>query len=242
VFNPTKKVVTSQSFLRTLQRYQIPHNQPPKHPLKTTAPLRLLYHADDSQRPQLTHALFRAYWVDGKDVGDKAVLQDIVRQAGISGGQSLVDAIANGKHEGEHERNELAKATDLAVKRGSPGVPAFWIPDELWTDAQGEQRHGRLYWGQDRMHFVEAVLYALNEGNTTDGLIATSKPLYNLMPRCTSDLKIAAGEQVKLEFWYDFSSPWAFLGWATLPRLQRQFGAKLQIEMKPFLLGILFRE
>jgi len=34
----------------------------------------------------------------------------------------------------------------------------------------------------------------------------------------------------------------AFLGWTQLDRLQRQFGSKLRIEMKPFLLGILFRE
>jgi 2-hydroxychromene-2-carboxylate isomerase len=242
VFNPTKKVVSAQTFLRTLKRFHIPHNQPPVHPLKTTSPLRLLYHVNESQRPQLTHALFRAYWVEGKDVSSKAVLQEIVQKSGISGAQDLLQAIEKGKHEGEHERNELAKATDLAVKRGSPGVPGFWIEDEVWTNSQGERKQGRLYWGQDRMHFVEAVLNALNKGSSTDGIITISRSLYDLMPRCSPQLKIGTGEQVKLEFWYDFSSPWAFLGWATLARLQRQFGTQLKIEMKPFLLGILFRE
>ena len=242
MFNPTKKAITSRAFRRTLRRHGIPYNEPPQHPIKTTSPLRLLYFADESQRPQLTHALFHAYWVEGKDVSDKAVLKDVVRKAGVPGAHHLIEAIEKGTHEGEHERKELEMATDLVVQRGSPGVPAFWIPDEVWNDKDGKRKEGRLYWGQDRMHFVEAVLTALNEGKNTDDLSTISEPLQTLVPRCASEQKIAEGEQVKLEFWYDFSSPWAFLGWALLARLRRQFGTKLQIEMKPFLLGILFRE
>jgi len=242
VFNPTKKAITSSAFRRTLRRYRIPYNEPPQHPIKTTAPLRLLYFADESQRPPLTHALFHAYWVEGKDVSNKTVLLDVVRKARVSGSHRLIEAIEKGSHEGERERKELEMTTDLAVQRGSPGVPAFWIPDEVWIDRHGERKEGRLYWGQDRMHFVEAVLTALNEGKDTNNLSTISKPLQSLIPRCIPERKIAEGEQVKLEFWYDFSSPWAFLGWASLARLRRQFGTKLQIEMKPFLLGILFRE
>jgi 2-hydroxychromene-2-carboxylate isomerase len=47
---------------------------------------------------------------------------------------------------------------------------------------------------------------------------------------------------VKLEFWYDFSSPWAFLGWTQLESLKKMFDSGLEIEMKPILLGALFRE
>lgn len=242
VFNPTKKTVTSRAFRRTLRRYQIPYNEPPRHPMKTTGPLRLLYFADESQRPQLTHALFRAYWVERKDVSNRDVLLDAVRKSGLSDANYLIEAIKSGRHEREHEREALEMATSLAVLRGSPGVPAFWIPDEVYNDKNGERKQGRLYWGQDRMHFVEAVLLALNEGKNSDGLSKISKPLQSLIPRCARRLEILGGESVKLEFWYDFSSPWAFLGWANLARLQRQFGTKLQIEMKPFLLGILFRE
>lgn len=91
---------------------------------------------------------------------------------------------------------------------------------------------------QDRMQFVEAVLLA---GGDEQRLPTISKPLRSLEPRCVRG-SIPQGQEVKLEFWYDFSSPWAFLGWTQLQRLQRQFGERLSIEMKPFLLGILFRE
>lgn len=211
--------------------------------MKTTAALRLLYHVYESQRPALTKALFRAYWVEGKNVSDKSVLVDAVRSSNISKADDAVAAIKDGTFEGDRERKELETATDLAVQRGTPGVPAFWIPEETWTDREGNEQKGRLYWGQDRMHFVEAVLLALNEGENGQNIGLISKPLQSLIPRCVQPRKLGGGDgQVKVEFWYDFSSPWAFLGWTQLARLQRQFGPSLVVDMKPFLLGILFRE
>ena len=238
VFNPTKKNITSRAFQRTLKRYDIAYHEPPQHPVKTTAPLRLLYFVDASERPKLTHALFRAYWVEGKNVNDRATLIDAVKWSGIARSDDIVKAVESGDFEGRQERQELETATDDAVQRGAPGVPSFWIPDELWTDRKGKRRRGRLYWGQDRMQFVEAVLMA---GGDEQKLSAISQPLRSLEPRCTKR-SIPQNEEVRLEFWCDFSSPWAFLGWTQLARLQRLFGDKLKIEMKPFLLGILFRE
>ncbi|KAK5172010.1 uncharacterized protein LTR77_003647 [Saxophila tyrrhenica] len=238
VFNPTKKAVTSKGFRRTLQRLQIPHNEPPRHPVKTTAALRLLYFVSDTDRPKLTHALFRAYWVERKNVIENSTLVEAVRSSGIAQADRVLEALADGSYEGPQQRQALETATDDAVQRGTPGVPAFWVPHEKWTDSQGQQQYGRLYWGQDRMQFVEAILMA---GGDEKKVSSISKPLRSLEPRCARG-QISEGEQVKLEFWYDFSSPWAFLGWTQLQRLQRQFGDRLSIEMKPFLLGILFRE
>jgi 2-hydroxychromene-2-carboxylate isomerase len=240
-FNPTKRAITGKAFQRTLKRQNIKYNEPPLHPQKTTAPLRLLYFVDEADRPRLTHALYRAYWVDGRNMSEKETLIDAVRQSSLAGSERIIQAIRNGSFEGTNQRHELEVATDMAVKHGAFGVPGFWIPAEIWTDKNGTQKQGRLYWGQDRMHFVEAVLLALNEGKNGNDLGSVSKPLRGLIPRCTR-LGIPSGEEVKLEFWYDFSSPWAFLGWTQLDALRRQFGSGLQIEMKPFLLGILFRE
>ena len=172
-------------------------------------------------------------------MSDIASLADVVRRSGLVSMESVLEAIRNGSFEGSKERQELETATDAAVRRGAPGVPSFWIPDEMWTDRNGESKLGRLYWGQDRMQFVEGVLLAMNEGRR---LSEISMPLQNLIPRSRNAKLIPSEEEVKLEFWYDFSSPWAFLGWTQLGRLQRQFGKRLQIVMKPFLLGILFRE
>ena len=226
VFNATKKVVSSQAFNRTLKRYKVPFRQPDRHPQKTTSALRLIYSVPNEERPALTKALFKAYWVDNKDVSDPAVLQGIARRADILEFRTDNPAL----------RETLEKATLNAVKRGAPGVPSFFLPSETWTDGNGKTQQGRLYWGQDRMHFVEAVLIALKKGITYDQV----PDLRGLQPRCLNTL--SPTKPTKLEFWYDFSSPWAFLGWTQLERLRRQAGPQLEIELKPFVLGILFRQ
>src|ERR1700744_653381 len=68
VFNPTKKAISSRAFNRTLKRYNIPLKQPATHPRRTPDALRLIYSVPNSERPALTHALFKAYWQDDKDV------------------------------------------------------------------------------------------------------------------------------------------------------------------------------
>ncbi len=230
--------MTSKGFQRTLKRLGIPHNEPPRHPVKTTAALRLLYFLKNDDRAKLTHALYRAYWVDRKDVSEQVTLEEAIRSSGIAHAEDVVEALQGRRVEGPAQRKSLETATADAVERGTPGVPAFWVPHEMWTDRQGQRRQGRLYWGQDRMQFVEAVLLAAGDERQ---LSSIPKSLRSLEPRCVRG-PIPSGEEMKLEFWYDFSSPWAFLGWTQLQRLQRQFGERLSIEMKPFLLGILFRE
>lgn len=239
VFNPTKKAVTGLAFKRTIQRLGLEYNEPPQHPVKTTAPLRLLYYVAETHRPALSKALFRAYWVEGKNVSQTSTLIEAIRSSKISTAEDLIKIVESGGFEGQAQRQQLEKSTDLAVERGTPGVPAFWAPNEVWIDRAGKQRIGRLYWGQDRMHFLEAVLLANGDGKN---LSSMSKPLRSLEPRCVRRAVPPSGEEIKLEFWYDFSSPWAFLGWSQLESLKRQFGDRLHIEMKPFLLGILFRE
>jgi 2-hydroxychromene-2-carboxylate isomerase len=231
IFNSAKKAITSASFNRTLKRYRIPHNASSAHLRKTTAALRLIHHLPNAERPQLTKALFRAYWVDGADVTDHKVLLDLARRSGIPSAQQLTDEVFNDTK----DRKSLETATDQVIARGSPGVPAFWIEDEVWTSADGSQSQGRLYWGQDRMLFVEAVMRGLQLGKSFDQVPAIA----GLHPRCVRDIPKG---RVKLEFWYDFSSPWAFLGWSQLQRLKRICGDNLEIEMMPILLGALFRE
>ncbi|KAF1963717.1 thioredoxin-like protein [Byssothecium circinans] len=232
VFNSTKKAVTAKSMQRTLRRYQIAYNPPPQHPRKTVNALRLLYAVDGEERKVLTERLFRAYWVEGRDVSNEEVLLDVVRESGIES----ASALSKERFKDEKARKELEDATADAIDRGAFGVPGFWIPEARWTDFSGEERTGRFYWGQDRMHFVEAELLALQNGRGWDGV----QGLKSLLPRCIPQNRVSG--KVKVEFWYDFSSPWAFLGWTQLERMKRAFGPELEIVMKPFLLGILFRE
>lgn len=230
VFNPTKKAVTGQSFQRTLKKYHIQYNPPPQHPRKSVNALRLLYCVQDGEeRWKLSEALFKAYWATGRDVSNNEVLLQIAKEVGIKSVSKDSFADANA-------RKQLEASTQDAIDRGAFGVPGFFIPGVQWTDFNGESRQGRFFWGQDHMHFVEATLLS---AATMSGW--TSAPnLRSLMPRVVPNNRVHG--KVKLEFWYDFSSPWAFLGYTQIARLQRTFGPELEIIMKPFLLGILFRE
>ncbi|KAI8938603.1 hypothetical protein NX059_004476 [Plenodomus lindquistii] len=242
VFNPTKKAVGQQSMRRTLRRYNIAYSPPPQHPRKSVDALRLLYcvdggNGDGGERKVLSEALFRAYWVEGRDVANRQVLLDIVRECGIPSAskislQSLDDEAA---------RAELETATAEAIERGAFGVPGFWISDVQWTDLEGHEKKGRFFWGQDRMHFVEATLLSLQSAPTIPFPASWSQAphLRSLIPRALPTN--ATPVPTRLEFWFDFSSPWAYLGYTQLARLQRTF-PNLTIELKPFLLGILFRE
>lgn len=217
---------------RTLRRYQIAYNPPSQHPRKTVNALRLLYAVDGEDRRVLTRKLFRAYWVEGRDVSDDDELLRIVKESGIKNAREISrSAFADAK-----ARKELENATAEAIERGAFGVPGFWVPDAVWTAFNGERKRGRFFWGQDRMHFVEASLLALRKDEGWSGVTG----LKSLMPRCCGENK--TNGKVRVEFWYDFSSPWAFLGWTQLERMKRTFGPDLEVVMKPFLLGILFRE
>ena len=217
---------------RTLRRYNIKYNPPPQHPRKTVNALRLLYAVDGEERSVLSKILFKAYWIDGRDISDDEELLKILHESGIASAKKLSQETFGDIH----ARNRLEKATTNAIERGAFGVPGFWIPRERWVDVTGETKEGRFYWGQDRMHFVEASLLAQRNGDRWEKVLG----LKSLMPRCVPNRKI--NTRIRLEFWYDFSSPWAFLGWTQLERLKRTFGHNLDIVMKPFLLGILFRE
>ncbi|KAJ4308228.1 hypothetical protein N0V94_009444 [Neodidymelliopsis sp. IMI 364377] len=188
----------------------------------------------EKERRLLTEKLFSAYWVEGRDVTDDNVLLRIAKESGIASAKKLdKSSFMNGQ-----ARKELETSTAKAIDRGAFGVPGFWVPDANWVDVNGENKTGRFFWGQDRMHFVEATLVSLR----THSRWSEVSGIANFMPRCVPYGQLSLSHKVKLEFWYDFSSPWAFLGYTQLARLQRTFGPNLEIILKPFLLGILFRE
>jgi len=86
-------------------------------------------------------ALFRAYWAQGEDLADAAVLERALASAGLESKAILAQT------EQQEIKDELRKNTDLALGRGVFGVPMFFV---------GE----RSFWGNDRIEFVERELKA----------------------------------------------------------------------------------
>ncbi|MFO0664571.1 MAG: 2-hydroxychromene-2-carboxylate isomerase [Polyangiaceae bacterium] len=108
-------------------------------------------------------------------------------------------------------KNDLRARTDEAVALGIFGAPAYVVD-------------GELYWGQDRVHFVAKA------------------PWESLVPECAPDTsrgETRGGTARTLEVYWDFSSPFAYLGVSQAEKLAARTGAKLI--WRPMLLGGLFK-
>lgn len=124
------------------QRYGVPFRMNPNFPINTIA---LMRGAVGVQRkmpddfPKYVDAMYKAMWVDGKNLGEPAEVAAVLEQAGL-------DADGIFKLVGEQEiKDELKANSDEAVARGVFGAPTFFVGDEM-------------FFGQDRLVFVAEAL------------------------------------------------------------------------------------
>lgn len=88
VMPAAKRVNAARDLFRQAQRFGAPLRFHPKHPLKSISAQRLLISAGPKvcacaavltvtvlQRVPLTHALYKAYWVNNEDISDQTVLK-----------------------------------------------------------------------------------------------------------------------------------------------------------------------
>ena len=84
-------------------------------------------------------SLYPAMWVDGRDLSDLDVLGELIEAAGLSSTAYLAaidtDAV----------KDRLKANTQEAADRGAFGAPTFFVD-------------GQLFFGQDRLDFVEDAL------------------------------------------------------------------------------------
>jgi 2-hydroxychromene-2-carboxylate isomerase len=201
VLSPAKAAHNARDMMRWAELFGVELRIPPEHPRRTVEALRAtLITGCDSK---VIDGFFRAYWVDGRAPSDEATIRDVLSAAGHD-----ADAVL-AKLDDAAVKDDLRTRTDRAIALGIFGAPAYVVD-------------GQLYWGQDRMHFVEAALRA-----------EPSRP---------SD-DIPRGRQTTmahtLDVYFDFSSPFAYLGCAQIDALAKRTGAT--VTWKPMLLGGVFR-
>lgn len=86
-------------------------------------------------------AVFNGIYSEGLDLGDPAVYVKALTDAGLDG-QAILAA-----RDSDELAAELAKRTESAAERGLFGAPSFIVD-------------GQLYFGNDRLQFVQAALAA----------------------------------------------------------------------------------
>lgn len=195
---PSKTRHNLNDMRRFAAYHGVPLKMPAGHPLRTVEALRALLAAGEPFFP-LAHHFYRAYWADGIDLSEKTGVEQVLTAAGLDAAKTMARAAT------QEIKDELRARTDEAVARGVFGVPALFVDGEP-----------QLYFGQDRLAFVEEAL-----GGKAAPMIEP----------------IRAGEScAPAEFWFDYASPFTYLA---AERIEQYFGEHAR--WRPLLIGGLFK-
>ena len=133
-----------QELRRWRERLGIPINLEPRFfPVddRAAAHLAIAHQQGGGDPGPLSQAIMAAIWEQERNVADSETLRSIVAEQGLDP-DALFEVAADPAVQAIHDAN-----TRLAIERGVFGVPTFAIGDEL-------------FWGQDRLDFVERALQA----------------------------------------------------------------------------------
>lgn len=141
---PAKGAYMMQDIQRYAKRYQVPLNFNPNFPINTLKLMRLTTGVQQHY-PQLFEqflaVVFKAFWVDAQNMGDDAVIRQVLQANQLDADAIL--ALAD-----QPDVKELLKQnTQQANARGLFGVPTMFVGNEM-------------FWGQDRLDFVVEALQA----------------------------------------------------------------------------------
>ena len=129
---------------RWAERYNLPFRMPDKFPIKTSHLLRgALVARDLGVESPYIHTIFRRYWEENDS--SLETLEGLVSVAEEIGENTNAFLQAC---ESDLVRQELIDETQAALKLGVFGAPSYMVGDEL-------------FWGKDRIDFVDAYLQSL---------------------------------------------------------------------------------
>ena len=76
------------SLIREAARHGVELHFPAHHPVRSVAAMRVLAALEGAQRVALTHSMFRAYWVEGKDISNESVIMQCITTVRHQGGSN----------------------------------------------------------------------------------------------------------------------------------------------------------
>jgi len=139
---PAKGRWMNADLARWARRFDTPFNRNPYFPINT---LHLMRGAagliEDTRFFAYLEAVFDAMWREPKNLGEPAELVPVLRRAGLEADEFRALT------ERDEVKERLKATTERAVARGVFGAPTFFVGEEM-------------FFGQDRMDFVEEALAA----------------------------------------------------------------------------------
>ncbi|MFI4928236.1 MAG: 2-hydroxychromene-2-carboxylate isomerase [Burkholderiales bacterium] len=139
---PAKGQYMQDDLQRFARRYGVPFAHNPHFPINTLTLMRGAIGLQMREPPRMVpyvDAVYRAIWVEGKNMNDPAVVGEVLHQAGFQPEQLL--ALASDPAVKDHLKSE----TQEAVARGVFGAPTFFVGQDM-------------FWGQDRLDFLKESL------------------------------------------------------------------------------------
>jgi len=142
--SPQRQAYRLMELRRWRERLGVPiHLQPKFFPAREALPAHAVIAVresfGDAPAIALAHAILKALWEQERDTGDAATLAELAAGVGLDGGTVLRLA--------EEPRWAERRTTDtqMALERGVFGAPSYVLD-------------GEIYWGQDRLDFLEQAL------------------------------------------------------------------------------------
>ncbi len=139
---PLKGDYSRRDIVRSARFHGVPLRMPSKFPIATQAPARIVVWQrgrDAGTTPRLVKALYRAYFVDGRDISDPEVAADVAGETGVE------RAAARAAIDDPVVKDALKRDVDAAIAAGVFGSP-YIIVD------------GEPFWGVDRLDQIAAWL------------------------------------------------------------------------------------
>jgi 2-hydroxychromene-2-carboxylate isomerase len=138
---PAKIANRKRDLQRWAERYDLPFRFPDQFPIKTSRALRgSLAMRRWNLEAAYTEAVLDAYWErNDHSIAEYEGLRPIARSLGVDPDE--FEEVS----ESADVRQQLIDSTNHGLERGVFGVPSIFVGDEL-------------FWGKDRMEFVEAEL------------------------------------------------------------------------------------
>ena len=138
---PAKAAYMNNDLKRFAKRYGVPFRFNPHFPINTLALMRgaVAYQDDAVASSTYRDAIFRAIWVEARNLNEPDVIGQVLSDAGLDPAE-LMNRIGQ-----QTVKDQLIANTEEAVNRGVFGAPTFFV---------GEQ----MFFGQDRLDFVAEAI------------------------------------------------------------------------------------